>query len=145
MTHNNKTRRTGKRKRPMGGFAMIEALVGMLIFSAGILGMVGLQAAMTRAQGVAKYRADATILASELLGSMWGDAQANYVNYVSSKTVACTHTPCARWLANVAEKLPQGAATIAIDAATGVTTVSISWTLPTDGTHTYVTSTVVTR
>ena len=52
---------------------MLEALVGLLIFSIGILGLVGVQVSMTKAQTVAKFRADAAGLAGELVGSMWSD------------------------------------------------------------------------
>mgnify|MGYP000471049646 CR=1 FL=1 len=61
-------------RRTNKGIALIEALVGILIFTTGILGVVGLQAAMTRAQGSAKARADAAILSSELIGLMWADS-----------------------------------------------------------------------
>lgn len=142
MTQCKRNSGTVVRKSTTGGFALLEVLVGMLIFSAGILGMVGLQASMTRAQGSAKYRADAATLSSELIGTMWADAPANRPNYVSATTV-CTHAACAQWVAKVATSLPKGAATIAIDAATSVTTITVSWTLPTDGTHRYVTSTSI--
>lgn len=133
-------------KRPAQGIALLEALVSILIFTTGILGVIGLQAAMTRAQGEAKYRADAAALAGELIGSMWSDsansASSNLVNYASTSVTACTHTPCAQWLAKVATSLPSGTAVIEA-AATGVTTITVNWTLPTDGTHTYVTTTSI--
>lgn len=125
------------------GIALIEALVSILIFTTGILGVIGLQASLTRAQGDAKYRADAAALAGELVGAMWSDsadtASDNLVNYVSTSGTACTHVPCAQWLDKVSSHLPKG--TAVIDAAsTGVVTIRVSWTLPTDGTHTYVTT-----
>ena len=54
--------------RPARGFALIEALIALLIFSLAVLGLVGLQAAMTRASTGAKYRAEATYLATDLIG-----------------------------------------------------------------------------
>lgn len=129
------------------GIALIEALVGILIFTVGILGLVGLQASMMQAQGSAKYRADASALAGELIGMMWSDsanaANANLVNYASTADSTCTHTPCAQWIAKVAASLPKGIAVIVPDASTGQATVTISWTLPTDGLHTYATSTAI--
>jgi type IV pilus assembly protein PilV len=132
--------------RSQAGIALIEALVSILIFTTGILGVIGLQASLTRAQGDAKYRADASALAGELVGAMWSDsadtATANLANYVSTSGTACTHVPCAQWLDKVASHLPKGTAVIEA-ASTGVVTVRVSWTLPTDGTHTYVTTTSI--
>jgi type IV pilus assembly protein PilV len=142
---NNRSRKATRKH--VHGIALIEALVSILIFTTGILGVIGLQAAMMRAQGAAKYRADASALAGELIGRMWGDsanaASANLINYASTTAAACTHEPCAQWLAKVATSLPKGTAVILADAITGGVTVTISWTLPTDGLHTYVTTTAI--
>ena len=56
--------------RSARGVALIEALVGLLIFSFGVLGLIGLQATMSKAQTGAKFRADASNLTAELLGVM---------------------------------------------------------------------------
>jgi type IV pilus assembly protein PilV len=137
-------------RRPLGrdvrkaarGIALIEALVGILIFTTGVLGVVGLQAAMTREQGSAKTRADAAVLASELIGLMWADSsndlKANLANYATG----CTSGACKQWVDKVAKELPGGTAVIATDAA-GTATITISWTSPTDGNHKYVTSTSI--
>ncbi|MGI9132554.1 MAG: type IV pilus modification PilV family protein [Rhodoferax sp.] len=130
------------RRLGTGGFALVEALIGMLIFAIGILGMVGLQAAMVQAQGSAKFRADAAVLASEIIGSMWSDVASNRPNYVSASGTPCTSTTCTQWLAKLASSLPGGTATISIDGA-NVTTITITWTLPADGAHSYVTSTSI--
>jgi type IV pilus assembly protein PilV len=77
------------------GVALIEALIGFLIFAIGVLGLVGLQASMTKAQVGAKVRADAALLANEVLGLMWADSPANHPNYVGA---ACdAHPPCVDW------------------------------------------------
>jgi type IV pilus assembly protein PilV len=55
-----------------GGF-LLEALIGVLIFSFGILGIVGLQAQSLRHTGDAEYRAEATYLANSLISKMWTD------------------------------------------------------------------------
>ena len=130
------------------GIALIEALVGILIFTIGLLGVVGLQAAMMRAQGSAKSRADAAVLASELTGLMWSDydnvvTKGLIARYNSTPTTACTTQPCMNWVAKVQSELPQGGATIATDATTGTTTISITWTPPHEEQHTYVTSTTI--
>jgi type IV pilus assembly protein PilV len=53
------------------GVMLIEALIALLIFSIGILGIVGLQAAATSASIDAKYRSEAALLANKVIGDMW--------------------------------------------------------------------------
>jgi type IV pilus assembly protein PilV len=53
------------------GVMLIEALIALLIFSVGILGIVGMQSAAVQASGDAKYRSDAALLANQLIGRMW--------------------------------------------------------------------------
>ena len=53
------------------GVMLIEALIALLIFSIGILGIVGLQSSAVTASSDAKYRSDAALLANELIGKMW--------------------------------------------------------------------------
>lgn len=141
------SKRRPLRNRQVRGIALIETMVGILIFTTGILGVIGLQAAMTRAQGSAQYRSDAAVLAGELIGAMWSDSanasSATLLNYESTSSTACTHAPCAQWLAKVASTLPLGAATIAVTSATGQVVVTVSWTLPSDGEHRYVTTTAI--
>ena len=50
---------------------LIEVLIAVLIFSMGILGIVGLQASAVKASTDAKYRSEAGLLANELIGRMW--------------------------------------------------------------------------
>jgi type IV pilus assembly protein PilV len=53
------------------GSVLLEAMVAILIFSVGVLAIIGLQVASVRASGDAKYRAVASVLADELIGRMW--------------------------------------------------------------------------
>lgn len=50
---------------------LLEALIAILIFSMGILAIVGMQAASVKQAGDAKYRSDANMLVNELIGQMW--------------------------------------------------------------------------
>ena len=59
--------RTGKQS----GAMLIEVLIAILIFSVGILGIVGLHASTVKASTDAKYRSEASLLANELIGRMW--------------------------------------------------------------------------
>lgn len=53
------------------GVMLLEAMIAILIFSLGVLGVVGMQAMAVAASRDAKYRADAALLANELIGEMW--------------------------------------------------------------------------
>jgi type IV pilus assembly protein PilV len=53
------------------GVVLIEVLVATLIFSIGILAVVGMQAGAIASVADAKYRVDAANVANQLLGSMW--------------------------------------------------------------------------
>lgn len=124
--------------RKQGGVALIEALVAILIFSFGVLSVVGLQASMTRAQSSSKFRADAAYLASELVGIMWSDLP-NLGNYT---TAGCSsYSRCNDWSAKVAKVLPGGAVTLT--SANGLVTINITWATPGEGTHTYATATAI--
>ena len=57
-------------RRNQSGFFLIEALVAILIFSLGILGMVALGGTAMCAQTDARYRTDAAALADELASAI---------------------------------------------------------------------------
>lgn len=134
MTHRTRTaqRRAGAR-RASRGFMLIEALVALLIFSFGVLGIIGLQASMTKAQTQSKFRADASLLAQQAIGAMWSDS-ANLASYATASCAA--HAPCNDWTARVAAALPNGAATVDLSATPEVL-ITIRWTPPNEETHTY--------
>ena len=57
--------------RRQSGVVLLEALLSILIFSVGVLAIIGLQAASVKQSAEAKYRSDASLLANELLGEIW--------------------------------------------------------------------------
>jgi type IV pilus assembly protein PilV len=77
------------------GAVMIEVLVAILIFSVGVLAIVGLQATMIKSTAEAKYRADASYIAQARIGQMWADP-GNVVNYVETNTDISTLLPAGR-------------------------------------------------
>jgi type IV pilus assembly protein PilV len=129
-----------RRARASKGFSLIEVLVGILIFAVGVLGIVGLQVSMTRAQTAGKFRSDAAYLANELIGSMWGDIP-NIAKYASAQ--CASHGPCADWAAKVVTLLPGGTTVVTSDAASGEVHITIKWTVPNEGDHVYETWTNV--
>lgn len=131
-----------RRKTAARGVMLIEALVALLIFAFGVLGLVGLQASMTKAQSTAKFRADAAFLAHQIIGTMWSDAP-NVASYaIGGGVVACTgYTRCNSWATKVASVLPGGTPSVTV--AGSNVTVAIAWTQPNEGTHTYTTRSTI--
>ena len=72
-------------RRGQSGAYLLEALIGILIFALGTLGIVGLQAASLKTTADSSLRAEAVFAANQLLGQMWTDDQAALAtNYDSS-------------------------------------------------------------
>lgn len=124
---------TGRR-----GFALLEVLVALLVTAVGVLGVVGLQGAMTRAQTSTTFRGEAAYLAQQLIGGMWVD-RANLAAYA---TATCGST-CEDWQNNVARRLPAGTSTVTVNAATGAVTIEIRWTAPGEATNRFTTATTI--
>jgi len=62
------------------GMLLLEALVGILIFSIGILAMLGMQSVGMQNTIESKYRSEAAYLANQIVGTMWVD-RANIATY----------------------------------------------------------------
>lgn len=103
---------------------LLEVMVSILIFSVGVMALVGLQARMTEVQSESKYRADASYLANEAVGLMWSDL-ANRSNY--NGLTCASHARCNDWLEKVGATLPNGSGAIVIDATTQMVTVTVTW------------------
>jgi type IV pilus assembly protein PilV len=109
---------------------LIEVLVSVLLFSVGVLALVGLQANMNQTQGAAKVRTDASYLATELTGVMWADK----THLSSYQTASCDgYARCKAWKAKLAQALPNGSATVTVNS--GDITILITWSLPDGGSH----------
>lgn len=101
------------------GSVLLEALIAILIFSFGLLGLIGIQASAVGLSIDAKYRADAAYLANQIVSQMWVD-RANMDTYAHHATgSACTPTGAASantkvhdgatpgsWAFQVAQSLP---------------------------------------
>ncbi len=55
------------------GSVVLEALIAILIFSIGILALVGMQAVAVGNVSDAKYRADASFFTDQIIGTMWAN------------------------------------------------------------------------
>jgi len=110
-------------------------LIGLLLFSVGVLGLVGLQSRMLQAQALTSMRADAQMLAQEGLALLWTDLP-QVATYAGD---ACADRPrCADWQAKVGRVLPGGQAQVGWEADTRQVSVTVTWTLQGE-THRWVT------
>jgi type IV pilus assembly protein PilV len=140
------------------GAFLLESLIGILIFSLGVLGIVGLQARAIRFTNDAEYRAEAMYLANSLIAQMWTDDRgtlkskydsvvgtgagyAAFVAKVNSSLAGATGgtIPAPVVIVDGALPIPQ-----ANSAMSNVVQVVISWQLPGDPlVHNYATTGVI--
>jgi type IV pilus assembly protein PilV len=148
MNHRVHRARPSAPAQQRGGF-LLEALVGILIFSFGILGLVGLQANAIRHVNDAQYRGEAVYLASTIVGRMWTDnlaqLEANYdtdlggPGYLALKELVKTLPG-----ATIAGNEPDIQIVPGPSANSAVATVTIFWQLPGEAQpHNYSTTAVV--
>lgn len=79
-------------RRGQEGAMLLEALIAILIFSMGILALIGLQGVAIKQTSDAKYRADAAFLASQIISQMWADNPANIPTYAHYATITNANT-----------------------------------------------------
>lgn len=146
-------------RRAQSGMMMLEALFGILIFSLGVLAIIGLQAQSIRNSTEARDRMNASFLTNQIVSRMW--AARNTVTGTSSLSTfahrpsgavcsasgaSSSNAAVTEWLSNVNSLLPDAAATkqsVVVDttvSAYATVTVRLCWKSAT-GDHNMVTST----
>jgi type IV pilus assembly protein PilV len=121
-------RRDGLIKRDsQRGVLLLEALLALLIFSIGILAIVGMQGVAVSQSTDAKYRVDASLLANELIGQMWVGSRATLQADFSTGGTAYS-----AWLPQVQATLPGAQANppVVVVDANNVATIDIWWQAP---------------
>jgi type IV pilus assembly protein PilV len=110
-----------------GGVMLLEAMLAILIFSLGVLAIVGMQATAVQDMGESKYRTDAALLANQVLADMWGNSQ-NLADYAYAGGGAVP-PQLQDWVATVQAKLPGATAFPPIVAvgANNQVTVTVRW------------------
>ena len=90
---------------------LLEALIGILIFSLGILAMVGMQVIGIKVATESRDRTEASNLASQLIGEMWTQRGVNNVNLpgFAYAGAGAPPAPLATWVARVNAALPDAA------------------------------------
>lgn len=66
--------RLNRRTMAQSGIMLIEALIGLLLFSIGLIALMGLQANALATMGESKYRAEASFVADGIVADMRADA-----------------------------------------------------------------------
>src|SRR3954466_15060626 len=89
--------------RHQSGVMLIEALIGIPIFSIGILALLGMQGTAIKNTTDARYRSEAAFLAQRIVGQMWVDI-ANLASYDSDNAVA--YPARDDWVTSVGNTLP---------------------------------------
>jgi type IV pilus assembly protein PilV len=110
---------------------LLEALIAILIFSIGILGLVAMQGNAISNVSDAKYRTDASLLANQLIAQIWVD-RANIGSY-DYRSGGAPPTALTSWVAQVNANLPQAAANppiVAVDVPTGSVDITVQWQQP---------------
>lgn len=122
--------------RQSGAF-LLEALIAILIFSMGILALVGLQAASISTVSEAKYRTDAAYHANRIIGEMWVDL-ANLATYACDPcTTSSGNAKTQAWVADIQGSAEKGLPGVT-DAANqpsivvngNTVTVTLRWQVP---------------
>jgi type IV pilus assembly protein PilV len=129
--------RSAAPRKAQRGFTLIEVLVSVLLFSVGILGVVGMQGRAIRLSTDAQQRAEAAFLADQLLARMLisDPSTASAFNHHASTGPTCAPTGAAstnavvtEWLADVSGTLPRAVADEQQIVVTGTeVTVKLCW------------------
>jgi type IV pilus assembly protein PilV len=108
------------RSQRRAGFALLEALIAIVLFSIGLLGMVALQARATQMSIGSEDRTRAAALANDMVALMWNTNASS----VSSADLAA-------WQGRVSDSsnlgVPGGVGSVAIPTGCNVIIVQVAW------------------
>ncbi|WP_374243397.1 prepilin-type N-terminal cleavage/methylation domain-containing protein [Zoogloea sp.] len=121
-----------KKNRGQAGYVLLEVLVALLIFSLGLLGLIGFQAASAKIAADSRFRTEAAMLADELIAKM---AATDITKVKSGYAVGGSELKT--WVANRVvggSRLPSPVVTPTFSTSstsqTMLVNVRIEWTLP---------------
>jgi len=105
------------------GMSLIEVLVSLLVFSFGVLGMVGLQAQASKFSTDSEDRMRAVMCANEIVSAMWAQqtmslSQSTVDGYVAASGLGNVSNPAT------------GSITLSTADTVPIATVTIQWTSP---------------
>ncbi|MCX7174331.1 MAG: type IV pilus modification protein PilV [Proteobacteria bacterium] len=129
MIQNNRSHTSSRQT----GSMLLESLIAVLIFSMGILAIVGMQASAVKASSDAKYRSDASMVANQLIGEMWVNNRTQATLQANFQGGAGNDGPLyTAWLADVQAALPGAAANPPVVTVTqaSLVTITVFWIAP---------------
>jgi type IV pilus assembly protein PilV len=116
------------RRAPMAGYALLEALVAVIVTSIGFIGAARLQTLGMSFNNGAVYRQKATLLGYQMTDRMRANQAGMLTGAYDNPTpgsTACLATGCsptalaaadaAEWAADIASQLPEGSGVVCID------------------------------
>ena len=113
---------TLRQRRPQAGMTLIEVLVSILIFSFGLIGLIGLQAKALQFSSGAEDTSRAALLANEIVASITTTTAAGM-------PVAISASAAAAWSARASDPtnggLPNG--TVVVAASGNTASITITW------------------
>jgi len=156
------------KRLPSSGFVLLDAVIAILVFSIGVLGMVALQGSAVKLASDSRNRSNAAMLADQVIAQMWGDdlsqTSAFTTKYTGSggsggagynaweATLDCTSTTkSTSCLPGVAANPPtitvtQTSSPSGSSALVFLVTVTVNWKAPNDSSpHNYVSITQFSR
>ena len=104
------------------GVMLLEALIGLLIFSIGILALIAMQSVAISQVRDSQYRVEANALAERMLGNLFVLGGLNPAPTQATTVIAA-------WTAEVTNTLPSGVGTVT-PGASGQVTVTVTWRAP---------------
>jgi type IV pilus assembly protein PilV len=117
------------------GVSLLEGLLTIILFSVGMLSLLMLLSTSLVEAGNARYRSEASLLASDLIGQMWtGDRS---LSALRKRFTDTTSDDYQRWLKTVHDRLPgtdgtKNLPSIMIDNQRKVK-IALYWQAPGDG------------
>jgi type IV pilus assembly protein PilV len=112
------------KRKGQSGVMLLEAMIGILIFSLGILALIGMQVVATKSVTDSRNRAQATKLANDIIGDMWLANRASLATTYAYTGTGTAPSALTSWITQVQNTLPNVTTTtnlpiIAIAAPTG--------------------------
>ena len=120
------------KRSDQAGFMLIEAMVSIVVFSIGVLGLVALLAAVIKETSNAQYRIEASMLTDQLIGEMWGEDKATLPASFSSPDGPRYQAWLTRSVQAANNGLPGAVATppTVVFGANNQVTVTVFWQMP---------------
>lgn len=104
-------------KSTQRGVALLEALVSILLFSMGVLALVGLQSTMIKNTSDSQYRSEASYIAQQWVGVMWADPDPGHLPLYAINSSDPRY--------NISNLLPNGTRLVTVSGIQA--TVNIGW------------------